>query len=65
MHFVVPEMDAGPIILQAAVTVEDSDDADALAARVLREEHRIYPKALALVAGGKVRIAGNRVLAKV
>ncbi len=65
VHFVVPEMDAGPIILQAAVTVEDSDDADALAARVLREEHRIYPKALALVAGGKVRIAGNRVLAKV
>ena len=65
VHFVVPEMDAGPIILQAAVPVEDSDDADTLAARVLREEHRIYPLALALVAADKVRISGNRVLAKV
>ncbi|MFT4097020.1 MAG: phosphoribosylglycinamide formyltransferase [Rhodoblastus sp.] len=64
VHFVVPEMDAGPIVDQACVRVEDGDDADTLAARVLREEHRIYPQALALVAGGKVRIAGNRVLAK-
>ena len=62
VHFVVPEMDAGPIIEQACVRVEDSDDADTLAARVLKEEHRIYPHALALVAGGKVRIEGNRVL---
>ena len=62
VHFVVPEMDAGPIIEQACVRVEDSDDADALAARVLKEEHRIYPHALALVAGGKVRVEGNRVL---
>ncbi|MBX3527057.1 MAG: phosphoribosylglycinamide formyltransferase [Rhodoblastus sp.] len=62
VHFVVPEMDAGPIILQAAVPVEDSDDADALAARVLCEEHRIYPQALALVAADKLRIEGNRVL---
>ena len=65
VHFVVPEMDAGPIILQAAVPVEDSDDADALAARVLCEEHRIYPQALALVAAGRVRISGNRVLANI
>ena len=65
VHFVVPEMDAGPIILQAAVPVEDSDDADALAARVLTQEHRIYPQALALVAAGKVRIEGNRVLANI
>ena len=62
VHFVVPEMDAGPIIEQACVRVEDSDDADALAARVLKEEHRIYPHALALVAGDKVRVHGNRVL---
>jgi len=65
VHFVAPEMDAGPIILQAAVPVEDSDDAETLAARVLKEEHRIYPQALALVAADKVRISGNRVLAKV
>ena len=62
VHFVVPEMDAGPIILQAAVPVEASDDADALAARVLTQEHRIYPQALALVAADKLRIEGNRVL---
>lgn len=62
VHFVVPEMDAGPIILQAAVPVEDSDDADALAARVLAQEHRIYPQALALVADDRVLIKGNRVL---
>ncbi len=65
VHFVVPEMDAGPIILQAAVAVEDSDDADTLAARVLKEEHRIYPQALALVAADKVQISGNRVLVKI
>ena len=64
VHFVVPEMDAGPIILQAAVPVEDADDAATLAARVLKEEHRIYPQALALLAAGRLRIAGNRVLAK-
>ena len=65
VHFVVPEMDAGPIILQAAVPVEDSDDAETLAARVLKQEHRIYPQALALVAAGRVRISGNRVLANI
>ncbi len=64
VHFVVPEMDAGPIILQAAVPVEDADDAATLAARVLKEEHRIYPQALALLAAGRLRISGNRVLAK-
>ena len=62
VHFVVPEMDAGPIIAQAHVEVADSDDADALAARVLTQEHRIYPQALALVASDKVRISGNRVV---
>jgi len=62
VHFVVPEMDAGPIIAQAHVEVADSYDADALAARVLTQEHRIYPQALALVASDKVRISGNRVV---
>lgn len=64
VHFVVPEMDAGPIILQAAVPVLDDDTPDTLAARVLGEEHRIYPAALALVAGEKVAVKGNRVLTR-
>jgi len=63
VHFVVPEMDAGPIILQAAVEVMDDDTPETLAARVLEQEHVIYPRALALVAGGAVRVEGNRVLA--
>ncbi len=64
VHFVVPEMDAGPIVLQAAVPVLDDDTPDSLAARVLGEEHRIYPDALALVAADKVSIRANRVLAR-
>ena len=56
VHFVVPEVDAGPIIAQAAVPVLAGDDADALAARVLTEEHRLYPQALRRVAEGAVRI---------
>jgi len=65
VHFVVPEMDAGPIVLQAAVPVLDDDTPASLGARVLAQEHRIYPEALALAAGDKLRISGNRVLAKV
>ncbi len=56
VHFVVPEMDSGPIIVQAAVPVREDDTADTLAARVLAVEHRIYPFALRLVADGRVRI---------
>lgn len=52
VHFVVPELDAGPIIAQARVPVLPGDDADALSARVLIEEHRLYPRALATVATG-------------
>lgn len=52
VHFVVPEMDSGPIILQGAVPVEPGDTEAALAARVLAVEHRIYPEALRLVAEG-------------
>lgn len=61
VHYVVPELDAGPIIAQAAVPVRPGDDADALAARILVQEHRLYPAALALVAGGRVRLEGERV----
>lgn len=64
VHFVVPEMDAGPIVDQAAVPVRDDDTPDTLAARVLVEEHRIYPRALAMVAGDRFVLKGNRVLAR-
>jgi phosphoribosylglycinamide formyltransferase-1 len=53
VHFVTPEMDAGPIIAQATVPVRDGDTPDTLAARVLAEEHRLYPAALKLVAEGR------------
>ena len=62
VHFVVPEMDSGPIIAQGAVPVHDDDNAHTLAARVLAVEHRIYPLALALVAQGRVRIVDGRCL---
>lgn len=51
VHHVTAELDAGPIVLQAEVPVLDGDTPEALAARVLREEHRIYPEALAMLAG--------------
>jgi phosphoribosylglycinamide formyltransferase-1 len=62
VHFVVPEMDSGPIIAQAAVPVEPGDTEQTLAARVLAVEHRIYPQALRLVAEGRVRMAAGRCL---
>ena len=61
VHYVSAEMDDGPIIIQGAVPVLDDDTPDTLAARVLEVEHKIYPKALALVAGGKARVTGARV----
>ncbi|HWP26455.1 MAG TPA: phosphoribosylglycinamide formyltransferase [Xanthobacteraceae bacterium] len=65
VHFVVPEVDSGPIIAQAAVPVSDTDTPETLAARVLKLEHRIYPLALKLVALGRVRIVDGRcVIAK-
>jgi phosphoribosylglycinamide formyltransferase-1 len=60
VHFVVPELDAGPIISQAAVPVEHGDTPDTLAARVLEQEHRLYPEALKLLAEGKVKLEGGR-----
>jgi phosphoribosylglycinamide formyltransferase-1 len=62
VHFVVPEMDSGPIIAQAAVPVQSGDTEATLAARVLEVEHRIYPQALRWVAEGRVRIADGRCL---
>lgn len=62
VHIVRPEMDAGPIIVQAAVPVAADDTADTLAARVLAAEHRIYPQALRLMAEGQIRISDDRVL---
>ena len=61
VHFVVAEMDAGPIIVQAAVPILQEDDGDALSARVLNSEHQIYPLALRLLAADKLRIEGQRV----
>jgi len=62
VHFVVPEMDSGPIIAQGAVAVRDDDTSDSLASRVLAVEHRIYPLALKLVAQGRVRVVDGRCL---
>ena len=62
VHFVVAEMDAGPIIAQAAVVVHDDDSEATLAARVLKSEHVIYPKALEMLAAGKLAIHGRRVV---
>jgi phosphoribosylglycinamide formyltransferase-1 len=62
VHFVVPELDAGPIIAQAAVPVEIGDTPETLAARVLVEEHKLYPAALKLLAEGRVRLKGGQVL---
>jgi phosphoribosylglycinamide formyltransferase-1 len=61
VHFVTPELDSGPIIAQAAVPVLPSDTEDTLSARVLRQEHVIYPLALRLVASGKARLQQGRV----
>ena len=60
VHFVVPEMDAGPIIAQGALAVREDDTAETLAARVLAIEHKIYPLALRLLAEGRVRAEDGR-----
>ena len=62
VHFVDEGLDSGPIIQQAVVPVEDTDTEDSLSARILKEEHRIYSEALALVLSGRFRIEGRRVL---
>ena len=60
VHVVTPELDAGPIVRQAVVPVRDDDTPDTLAARILAEEHRIYPEAIGIVLAGGWRIEGRR-----
>jgi phosphoribosylglycinamide formyltransferase-1 len=62
VHMVDAELDAGPIVLQAAVPVGDDDTEETLAARILAEEHRLYPEAIRIVLGGGWRIEGRRLL---
>ncbi len=64
VHFVRLEMDSGPIIAQAAVPVLHDDTPETLGARVLRQEHALYPHALALVAGGHVQVHGDRAIVR-
>jgi phosphoribosylglycinamide formyltransferase-1 len=63
VHFVVPELDSGPIVMQAEVPVLADDTVEKLAARVLKVEHKIYPAALKMLASEKIRIEGDRVVA--
>ena len=62
VHFVRCDMDDGPIIIQAAVPVLDTDTEDTLSARILAAEHQIYPRALELVSAGKVQVRNERVI---
>ena len=62
VHFVDEHLDAGPIILQAAVPVLDDDTVETLSARILKEEHRIYSEAIRIVLSGNFRIEGRRVI---
>lgn len=62
VHIVTPDLDAGPILAQAAVPVLGDDTEDSLSARILEREHRLYPAALAWLASGRVRVTGNRAL---
>lgn len=62
VHFVVPEVDSGPIILQRAVKVEDGDTPETLSARILRQEHLAYPLAVKLFVEGRLKIEGREVL---
>ena len=59
VHFVIPETDAGPILMQGAVAVSDHDSVETLSERILEVEHRIYPDALRLLATGAVRLEGE------
>jgi phosphoribosylglycinamide formyltransferase-1 len=61
VHFVIPELDTGPIIAQAAVPVLAGDTADTLAARILRQEHRLYPRVVRWFGEGRIRQDGGKV----
>lgn len=62
VHFVDGGVDTGPIIIQAVVPVLDGDDEASLAARILEQEHQIYPRAIQLIAEGRIRLEGRRVV---
>ena len=62
VHLVDEGVDSGPILLQAAVPVLESDDEESLAARILAEEHRLYPRAIGMLIRGEVRLEGRRVV---
>ncbi|MGB9455355.1 MAG: phosphoribosylglycinamide formyltransferase [Bryobacteraceae bacterium] len=62
IHFVDEDLDAGPILIQAAVPVLNDDTVEALSARILREEHRIYSEAIRLVLAGAYRVEGRRII---
>jgi phosphoribosylglycinamide formyltransferase 1 len=62
VHFVTEGVDEGPIIIQAAVPVLEDDTPETLAARILDQEHKIYPRAVQLFAEGRLRVEGRRVL---
>jgi len=62
VHFVDENLDAGPIVIQAAVAIEDGDTVETLSAKILREEHRIYAEAVRTVLEGRFRIEGRRVI---
>jgi len=62
VHFVVPDMDSGPIVAQGALAVRDDDTKETLAARVIKLEHRLYPLALRLLAEGRARVVDGRCL---
>ncbi|MFA4916475.1 MAG: phosphoribosylglycinamide formyltransferase [Syntrophales bacterium] len=61
VHFVDSGVDTGPIIIQAAVPVYDNDTEESLAARILKEEHRIYPQAIQFYAEGRIKVIGRHV----
>lgn len=64
VHFVDERLDSGPIVLQAVVPVLDRDTDETLSARILAEEHRIYPEAIQLVLGGRIGLRGRRVISQ-
>lgn len=62
VHFVTPELDGGPPIIQASVAIYDGDDESTLAARVLEQEHKIYPLAIKWFCGGNIKLDGNKAI---
>ena len=62
VHFVDEDLDAGPIVIQAAVPVRDDDTVETLSERILKQEHRIYSEAIGIVIAGKYRVEGRRVI---